>query len=215
MENKNTIVIAESHEIIREVIARQIEDCCDFDKVETVGDGYGAIRLARSIKPEVVLLDLSLERPSGLETLSCIKKSCPDAKVIVLSPKPDFQVALNVFSKGAIGFMLKQAKGQDFVNAVSAALSGYSQLPVKFTSNFVKSRRNIGRSGNPFGLSPREMEVLDACVRGEKTKQIANSLNISVRTVDTHRNNIYRKTGSNSQQALIASASNWYAEIEG
>jgi len=214
MEDEGSVIVAESHEIIRDVIARQIEDHCDFDRVETAGDGYTAIRLARAINPSVILLDLSLERPSGEETLMRIKKSCPSTKVIVLSSRPDFHTALSVFSKGAVGFMLKQAKGQDFVNAVAAARSGYSQLPIEFTLNFVKSRRNIGRTGNPYGLSPREMEILDACLRGEKTKQIASSLNISVRTVDTHRNNIYKKTGSNSQQALIASAANWYAQSE-
>ncbi len=194
MDHRSAIVIADSHEIIREGIASRLVESCEVDVVAEASDGYSAIKACRQHNPEILLMDLSLTRPSGPETLTKIRQSNPDLKVVVLSSDASISNAFFVLSRGAIGFMPKQAKGMDFVNAIRAAQSGYTYLPMDFLKEFVRSRRNLTRTGNIFGLSPREIEILEACVNGQTAKEVAQNFDISVRTVETHRNSIYKKT---------------------
>jgi DNA-binding NarL/FixJ family response regulator len=194
METKSKIVIADSHEIVREGIASRLLESCDVEVVAEASDGYAAIKACRQYKPDILLMALSLTRPSGPETLTKIRQGNPDLKVIVLSSEANVADAFFVLSQGAIGFMPKQAKGADYVNAIKAAQSGYTYLPMEFLKEFVRSRRNLTRTGNIFGLSMREIEILEACVSGKSNKEVAQNLSISARTVETHRNSIYKKT---------------------
>ncbi|WP_373635615.1 helix-turn-helix transcriptional regulator [Yoonia sp. SS1-5] len=98
--------------------------------------------------------------------------------------------------------MPKQARGDDFANAVTAAQYGYAYLPLELMREFVKSRKHLTRTGNIFGLSPREVEILEATISGMSTKNVAETLNISVRTVETHRNSIYKKTSCRDHKEL-------------
>ena len=214
MTGYGSIVVAESHEIIREAVVDQIKLNCDFERVASASDGYSTLKLVRSLNPDVILLDLSFAHPNAIEVLERIKKSSPASKVIAISSERNFNRALAVFALGAVGFLFKKATGKDFVNAVEAARAGYSQLPIAFAREFVKSGQNAGRTGNPFGISARELEILEAYLRGDTTQQIAENLNISTRTVDTHRNNIFKKTGTNSQKALVNIARTWHRSAE-
>lgn len=208
MSTKSTIVIADSLEIVREGIAAKLENCDRFEVIGLAGDGFSTLKLCRSLKPDVLVLDHEITRPSGTETLEKVRASCPDIKIVVLSSDVSVSNALLVLSKGAVAFMPKQSRGMDFVSAIHAAADGYAFLPTEFVEEFVKSRRNVTRTGNIFGLSPRETEVLLACAEGQSTKEVAQLLEISVRTVETHRNSIYRKTSCNGLDDLrqIASA---------
>ncbi|MEP5376024.1 MAG: response regulator transcription factor, partial [Hyphomicrobiales bacterium] len=126
----------------------------------------------------------------------------PDVRIIVVTSEPTISNAFFALSRGASALMPKQVSSSDFVNAVNAVLSGFSYMPSDIMSQFVKSRRNLSRVGNVFGLSPRELEIMKACTDGKTTKQVAGELEISVRTVETHRHNIYRKTNVKNQQEM-------------
>ncbi len=202
MSDQSQIVIADSHEIVRDGIAALLSEKCNVDVVGLASDGYGTIKACRQHSPDILLMDLSLARPSGPETLGKLRQSNPDLKIVVISSEASISDAFFVLSQGAAGFMPKQAKGADFVNAIRAAENGYTYLPITFLKEFVQSRRNVTRTGNIFGLSPREIEVLESCVAGHSTKEVAHELNISVRTVETHRNSIYRKTDCKSYKDL-------------
>lgn len=188
------LVIADSHEIVREGIASRLESTCRVDLVGQASDGYSTIKICRQTLPDILLMDLSLTRPTGIETLAKLRKALPELRIIVLSSEAKVSDAFSVLSLGAIGFMPKQARGADFVNAIRAAISGYTCMPSEYVAEFVTLRHNVRRTGNSYGLSPREMEVLEACASGEKTTDVAKRFNISVRTVETHRSAIYRKT---------------------
>jgi len=207
MSNMNTIVIADSLEIVREGIATKLETCTESEVIGLAEDGFTALKLCRSLSPDILVMDLELTRPSGMETLEKVRRSCPDTKILVLSSDFSVSNAFYSLSKGAVSFIPKQAKGSDFVSAIHAAANGFTYLPTDFVNEFVQSRRNMSRTGNLFGLSPREMEVLTACSIGKSTKEIAQSLEISVRTVETHRNSIYRKTSCNGLEQLRQIAS--------
>lgn len=197
-DQKSKIVVADTHEIVRDAVSGRIEQSCDVDVVAKTEDGYATLKACRQHQPDILLMDLSLVRPSGTEILSKVQKTFPNMRVIVVSDSTATISAIHALSHGAIAFMSKQAKAVDYVNAVNAAIGGYTYLPVDVLAQFVKSRRNLMRSGNVFGLSPREIEVLESCVNGLSSKQVAKNLDISVRTVETHRHSIYKKTDCRS-----------------
>ena len=149
-------------------------------------------------------MDFSISRPNGRELLIKVRSSCPETKVIVLCSEMKIANAFYCLSNGAVAFMPKQASGSDFVNATAAAIRGYSYMPEEFIYEFLATRKHLTRSGNMFGLSPRELEIVDSCMQGRSTKDIAEACNISVRTVETHKNNIYRKTSCSSMADLSA-----------
>jgi DNA-binding NarL/FixJ family response regulator len=141
-------------------------------------------------------MDLSLLRLTGIDTFNKLRSALPDMKIILCSSDAKVHEAFNGISLGAIGFIPKQAKGEHFVNAIQSAAMGYSCIPSEYLDEFAVHRRNASKTGNIYGLSPREVEVLGASATGAGTKEVAQSLDISVRTVETHRNAIYKKTSS-------------------
>lgn len=194
MTGSLSVVIADGHEIVRDGIAARIEARGDAEVVAKVSDGYSCLKECRRHSPNILIMDLSLTRPSGSDTLVKVRKANPDLKILMLSSNASISNAFFCLSQGAIGFMPKQASGDDFANAVHAASNGFTYLPVEFLKEFLQARRNLTRTGNIYGLSPREIEILEACVSGRSNKDVAAALDISTRTVETHRNSIYRKT---------------------
>jgi DNA-binding NarL/FixJ family response regulator len=204
MENatKTTLVIADSHEIVREGIAARLEEVAQVEVIGQAADGYSTLKVCRQNVPDILLMDLSLTRPAGMETLTKLRSTLPDLRIVVLSSDATVTDAFAVLGMGAIGFIPKQARGKDFVNVIRAAIAGYTCVPTEFLSEFVQLRRNVNRTGNYYGLSSREMEMLEACATGQCTKEVAAQFNISVRTVETHRNAIYRKTANRDLKEL-------------
>ena len=188
------VVIADSHEIVREGIAAHLQNSCDVEIVGQAEDGYGTLKVCRAETPDLLIMDLSLVRPSGMDTFTKLRRTLPDVGILVLSSDARPKNAFNIFSQGARGFMRKQSKSKEFVAAVNAIALGYTCFPHEYIREFVGLRQKIKRTGNIYGLSPREIEVLEAFCNGAKSAEVAENLSISVRTVETHRNAIYRKT---------------------
>lgn len=202
MEKRYKIVVVDSQEIVREAISKRIAEECEVDVVGSAADGYSALRVCRQLKPELVILDLSILHPGGMETLGRLRESCPDTRVIVVSQDMSMSVVLFALARGAVAFMSRQARGLDYVNAINAAISGFTYLPTVVLERFVDSQRSLNKTGNVFGLSAREVEILQACASGQSTKEVASNLNISVRTVETHRHSIYKKTECRNMEEL-------------
>jgi DNA-binding NarL/FixJ family response regulator len=200
------IVIADSHEIIRDGISNILTAECDVEIVGHAVDGYGTIKQCRMFTPDVLLMDIDLLNPSGMATFEKVRATAPNIKIIVLSSDASASEAYLLLSKGAAGFMPKQATGAHFVNALNTVSMGYACISAECLQGFVSLRRNASRTGNIYGLSPREVEVLEHCRSGARTKEIASKLQISVRTVETHRNSIYRKTSTHSMDELASVA---------
>ncbi len=203
-QDVQTVVVADSHAIVREGIRDRLEQRNNLSVVAEAQDGYGALKACRDLSPNILLLDFSITRPSGREVLTKVRNACPDTRVIVLTSEVEVSNAFYCLSNGAVAFMPKQASGFDFVNATTAAIRGYSYMPIEFIASFLQTRKHLTRSGNIFGLSPRELEIVDSCIQGKSTKEIAEACSISVRTVETHKNNIYRKTSCRSFEDLSA-----------
>lgn len=193
-DKRFTVVIADSHEIVREGITSKITEMCDVDVVGQAENGYEALKVCRNANPDILIMDLSLVRPSGLDTFKKIRHTMPEVKILIISSEAISAQAFSTLSNGAVGYMPKQAKSSHFVAAINAIVLGYSCFPADYISDFSELRNKIKRSGNIYGLSAREIEVLIACCDGAKSSEVAELLSISVRTVETHRNAIYRKT---------------------
>jgi len=189
-----TIVVADSHEIIREGLANKLSSECGYDVVGQAADGYATIKACKTLSPNILVMGLCLTRPNGLEVFEKVRKSNPDIAIVVMSQECYASEAFTLISAGAMAFIPRDARVIDLINAVRSAELGYACVPKDYIGEFASLRRNMTRTGNIYGLSPRELEVVEACATGAKTKEVADRLSISVRTVETHRNAIYRKT---------------------
>ena len=196
------VVIADSHEIVRDGIAMRLASSSAAEVVGDAQDGFSTIKICRQLEPEILLMDLEMKRPSGRETFLKLRQCLPDLKIIIMSDQTTVADMFSLMSQGALGFMSKNAKGAHFASAVQTVAMGYALFPGDYLNNFVEIRENVSRSGNVFGLSRREVEVLRACGRGKRTKDIAKELDISVRTVETHRYAMYRKTDCHNLDEL-------------
>lgn len=201
-----SVIIADSHEMMREGIAWRIEKECKVNVICGTSNGYETHREVRNHKPDLLILDLGITRANGSEVLERVRRDAPDTMVIVTTSEPTFTNAAFSLSKGAAAFIPKQVSSDEFVCAVNAVRNGFSYVPRSILSEFINSRKNLSRVGNIFGLSPRELEVLQATAHGLSTKQVAADLDISVRTVETHRHNIYSKTNCRNQEDLVTIA---------
>lgn len=202
-ENR-TVVVADSHAIVREGLRDRLEASGNLVVVADAQDGYSALKACREFSPDILLMDFSISRPCGRELLGKVRSTRPETRVIVLCSEMKVANAFYCLTNGAAAFVPKQASGSDIVNATTAALRGYTYMPNEFILEFLETRRHLTRSGNIFGLSPRELEIVDSCIQGKSTKEIAEACNISIRTVETHKNNIYRKTSCRSMADLSA-----------
>jgi len=205
------VVIADSHEIVRDGITSVLEGQCALTVVGQAADGYGALKQCRAHQPDILLMDLDLVNPSGISVFEKLRAAHPDIKIVVISSDMSTVDAYVLLANGAVGFVPKQAPGSHFVNAIKTISMGYACISADVLQEFVGLRRNITRTGNVYGLSRREMEVLEHSNSGTNTKEIARKLQISARTVETHRNAIYRKTSTNSMAGLQSVAQNMTA----
>jgi len=202
METRTRIVVADSHEIVREGLANKLELECGYDIVGQAADGYATIKACRMLSPDILVLGLSIMRPSGLDTFAKIRVINSDIKVVAMASDASATDAFTVLAEGALAFVPRDARVVDLLNAVRSAELGYACVPDEYIRQFTNLRRNVTRTGNIYGLSPRELEVVEACAGGAKTKEVAELLSISVRTVETHRNSIYRKTDCRNMREL-------------
>ncbi len=195
-------MVADGHAMVREGIAASLREEFDADIDSDVSDGYTLLKRCRHKSPDVVIMDLHLTRPSGAETMKKLLDMMPTIKIIVVSAEAETSDAVFALSHGALAFIPKQARADDFANAVRAAIGGYAYLPTALLGGFVKSRSNLPPAENDFGLSHREIEILKATLDGMSIKDVAAKLDISPRTVETHRNRIYRKTSCRNPDEL-------------
>jgi DNA-binding NarL/FixJ family response regulator len=199
-----TVVVADSHAIIREGIKARLEQTETMSVIAEASDGYSTIKACRENNPDILLMDFFISRPSGRDLLVKIKKTCPEIRVIILFDEVKISDAFFCLTNGALAIVTKQSSGVDFVNATNAVIRGYTYMPSDFIAAFLEVKKNLTKSGNMFALSPRELEIVDSCIDGRTTKDIAEALRISVRTVETHKSNIYRKTSCRNLDELSA-----------
>ncbi len=210
MKEKQRIVIAEDHTILREGLRAMISSNPDFDIVGEAEDGRDAIRCVETLVPDLILLDLSMPRMNGMEAIKEIKKQCPETKILVLTVHRTEEYILATLRAGANGYVLKDATHAELLMAIKSVLMGKRYLSPgvseKVIEGYLEGRKTL-RSSTPWDtLTQREREVLKLIAEGYKNKEIADYLYISVKTAEKHRANLMKKLDLHSTSSLTAFA---------
>jgi DNA-binding NarL/FixJ family response regulator len=200
-----SVIIADEHAIVREGIASKLKEACNAEILGMVSDEYATLKLCRTLTPDVLFLDISLSRPSSLELFMKLRATQPNLTIVILTAEPSVRLAYLAILHGAAAFVPKNAGSDQLVYALQSIQLGFSTMPTEYLKEFVTVRNDIVRSGNMFGLSPRESQVLEAIRSGYSPDEIARQLDISIRTVEAHKSALFRKTESKNTRELLNS----------
>jgi two-component system, NarL family, response regulator NreC len=193
-----TVVIADDHQIVRRGLRDLLDAATGFEVLAEADDVDGARRSVRGHHPRVLVLDLNMAGESSLQSIPAIRAESPDTAIVVLTMQDEPAFAREALGAGALGYVLKEAADSELVDAVRAAAAGQSYLNPRLGAKVAAAP-----IGPPGGLSDREAEVLRLIALGHTNGQIAKSLFLSVRTVETHRSHIQQKLGLSDRAALV------------
>ena len=205
---KIRIVIADDHKVVREGTREILQKEIDLEVVGEAGNGEEAVELVRTLKPDVVIMDVAMPKLNGIEATKQIKIIEPGTAVLALTAYEYDQYVFALLEAGAAGYLLKDVRGQEVVEAIRAVHAGESVLhPViarKALNHFVYPE-NKGESPKVQALTDREVEVLRLAARGHSNKEIAAELDLSIRTIQAHLGNIFNKLKVGSRTEAVIS----------
>jgi DNA-binding NarL/FixJ family response regulator len=196
------VVIADSLEIVRTSLAQSIADLDQNFVVIQAESGNEVVEECKKEPVDIVLLDLSLKLPSATETLRNVRQCSPKTKIMVQYLVEHRREALQAIALGANGAISRSAKARDFQMAVMAVAANFTLLPQDLMPGLMGMNPAKAKSGNSYGLTQREIEVMFAGTHHGSSRRISETLSISPRTVEAHRSAIYRKTGCRSLAEL-------------
>ncbi len=205
--SKIRVLICDDHTILREGIRLLLNAQPDMEVVGEAVNGREAVEQARTLKPDVILMDIAMPRLNGLEATRQIRRDYPRARVLVLTMYESDEYIAQMLEAGAAGYVLKKVAGSELVYAIRAVHQGEAFLYPSITKRLVEDylrRVEAGQERVTFdGLTDREREVLQLIAEGYTSKEIADALNLSVRTVQNHRTHIMDKLGLHDRGDLI------------
>ncbi|MGQ9585704.1 MAG: response regulator [Anaerolineae bacterium] len=189
------VLLADDHALLREGLRLVLEAQPDLQVIGEAGDGEEAVEKSRTLRPDLVLMDIAMPRLNGVEATRRIKRFCPETKVVVLTQYQDREYVLSILQAGADGYILKQSDSQELVKGIRAALRGDASLSPSVARELVELVTEPGERSEDrdSSLTDREREVLILVAEGYTNRQIADLLGISPKTVDVHRANLMRK----------------------
>ena len=187
--NAIRVVLADDHALVRAGIRALLEQLPDIEVAGEAGDGREALELIKTSGANLILLDISMAELSGLEALPRIVKDFPAVKVLILSGHANEEYVLRALRFGAAGYMLKEAAAEELDLAIKAVAQGKTYLSPSVSRTVVESylQRAAGEEGPTEQLTPRQREILQLIAEGRNTKEIAATLEVSVKTVEAHR----------------------------
>jgi len=204
--SKIRILVADDHTLLRNGIRALLEDEQDIVVVGEAEDGREVVRLVNQLKPNVVLMDIAMPLLNGLEATRQIKREHPEIKVLVLTMYDHEEYFREMLEAGAAGYIIKRAAANELVAAIRAVYNGEAVLSPAITRLLLEDylSRDIHKSENDANsLSSREREVLQLIAEGKTSKEIAEILNLSVKTVQSHRTSLMQKLDLHDRGDLI------------
>ena len=210
MGNNVRIVLADDHTILREGLRALLSADPDFEIIGEAGDGREAVRCVEKLGPDLLLMDLSMPRMSGMDAISEIKKRYPETKIIVLTVHKTEEYLLSTLQAGVDGYVLKDATHDELVMAIHNVMAGKRYLSPgiseKVIEGYLDGKEDSLAASSWQKLSQREREVLKLIAEGYKNKEIAEDLCISLKTVEKHRANLMKKLDLHNAAVLTVYA---------
>ncbi|HEX7604521.1 MAG TPA: response regulator transcription factor [Polyangiaceae bacterium] len=190
------VLLVDDHKIIRDGLHAILDEQPGIDVVGEAADGHEALALAQTLRPEVVVMDVSMEGLNGIDATARLACEHPGIKVIGLSMNADRRYVLAMLSAGAAGYLWKNAAADELIRAIQAVAAGRTYLSPEISGVVIETAVNASlpaQVATASTLSPREREVLQLLAEGRTSKDIALTLHIGVPTVETHRRQIMGK----------------------
>ena len=193
---RTKLLLVDDHKIMRHGIRSLLEKETGMEVLEETNNGRTAIELSRNLSPDVIIMDIAMHDLNGIEATRQITTELPEVKVIMLSMHSDRQMVTDALQAGASGYLLKDCEFEELVRAIETVVSNRTYLSPEIADilveNFVRKSSPSESSASSI-LTPREREVLQLLAEGKSTKEIATSLCLSTKTVETHRRQMMEK----------------------
>jgi DNA-binding NarL/FixJ family response regulator len=212
-QDARRILIVDDHPIVRQGMRLMIDAESDLQICGEAQTEQEARRQVRALLPDAVVVDLSLEEGDGFNVVRDVHAHFPQIRILVLSMHDELIYAQRLLAEGAAGYIMKQAAAAQLINALRAVLRGERYVSEALQQNLV-SRSDLD-GGASTRLSARELQVISLIGRGLGTRQIADNLSLSVKTVETHRLTIKRKLGLDTNAQLVQYAIKWHGTPAG
>jgi len=200
------IFIADDHKILRESLRLLLSQEADLEIVGEAANGREAVAEVRRLKPDVAIIDISLPQLNGVEVAARLKAALPRLKVIILTMHKTEELVRQAFLAGADAYLLKENAYEELRHAITTVAAGGKHISDSVLPMVINGFVDCGSAGRGSGwelMTPREREILQLLAEGSTNKDIAGALNISLKTVDTHRTNIMRKLDLHSISELV------------
>jgi DNA-binding NarL/FixJ family response regulator len=213
---KITILLAEDHVVVRESIREFLEREASFEVVGEAGDGEEAVRMATQLKPNVIIMDISMPKLNGIEATKQIKTLQPSAVILILTAYDYEQYIFPLLEAGAAGYLLKDVSSRELIRAIQTVHRGEAVLHPAVARKVMERLRKpkIDPTGERASdlLSERETIILKMAARGMSNNEIAEELHLSVRTIESHLGSIFNKlgVGSRTEAVIKAMKKGWF-----
>lgn len=204
MKNQIKILIADDHALVRSGIITLLKSEKEFTIVGEACDGEAAVDQVQNLNPDIVLMDISMPKQSGLEAAAIIRKKFPSTRVLILTMHDNEEYAYQIWNSGAGGYILKNSDKSELITAIKEVVGGRRFFSRTLSDKMVDYyKRRPKPAGDPAILTKREREIIKLIADGMTNQEIADRLFISPRTVDTHRSNIMQKLDVKNTAALV------------
>ncbi len=202
-----TVFLADDHKIVRDGLKAIIELQNDIEYVGGADDGLQALKKIEALRPDIVVMDITMPNLNGIEVARQVLQVCPDSQVVILSMHSTMEYVSRALQAGARGFILKETAGTEVIDAVRSVYAGHRYLSPKIEDQVIRGYLDLCSSGESLcpmdNLSSRERKVLQLIVEGRSRDRIAEMLSISANTVSTYRTRLMRKLNIDTIPELV------------
>ena len=208
--NTINIVLADDHVLVRKGIKSMLEADNEIKVIGEAGSGSDALKVARDLKPDILVLDIRMPEMTGLEAASHLAEYAPQTRAVILSMHDSEEYVVQAVQAGAYGYLLKDTDKEEFIKALKQVYGGHKYFSGAVShvlaNQLLNARPNLAARPSPddtYHLTRREKEILRMVIDGKHNKEIADSLGKSLRTIETHRFNIMKKLGVNNAVDMV------------
>ncbi|WP_414909516.1 response regulator [Pseudomonas sp. IT-P253] len=192
------LLLVDDHSLIRAGVRALVLDIPGYAVIGEANDGSQLLEMVEQLSPDIVLLDISMKETSGLEALQRLKRIRPQSKVLILSMHTDPALIMQALESGAHGYLLKDTTATELEHALDALRNNERYLSPAIAHTVInqaltRTQKNQAELTDSHNLTARQLEILRLIVRGKSTREIANGLGLSIKTVETHRSQIMKR----------------------